>query len=168
MICKRTRALTSITIYSEPEMPASHIPFQLVPKLQQECNRLTSHSQSFYVRAKDSWPSLLLRHSFQPCSLDAKKGTDCNAIQRPTSSDMDNTDRAETVQSWLTKQKSHEIFRSTASTVDIPSRWDPRAKQSRTVALLAALRAAALFEPLPSCRQKEKPAHNVYWFFLVQ
>jgi hypothetical protein len=40
-----------------------------------------------------------------------KKGTDCNAIQRPTSSDMDNTHRAETVQPWLTKQKSHEIFR---------------------------------------------------------
>ena len=30
--------------------------------------------------------------------------------------------------------------------VDIPSRWEPRAKQSRTVALLAALRAAALFK----------------------
>ena len=28
----------------------------------------------------------------------AKKGTDCNAIQRPTSSDMENTDRAKTVQ----------------------------------------------------------------------
>ena len=32
--------------------------------------------------------------------------------------------RAETVQPWLTKQKSHEIFRSTASTVDIPNHWD--------------------------------------------
>ena len=31
--------------------------------------------------------------------------------QRPTSSDMENTDRAKTVQPWLTKQKSHEIFR---------------------------------------------------------
>ena len=30
--------------------------------------------------------------------------------------------------------------------VDIPSRWEPRAKQSRTVALLTALHAAALFE----------------------
>ena len=47
-------------------------------------------------------------------------------------------------------------------------RWDPQAKQSRTVALLAALCAAALFEPLPSCRQKEKPVHVVYWFFLVR
>ena len=61
-----------------------------------------------------------------------KNGTDCNAIQRPTSSDMDNTDRAETVQPWLTKQKSREIFRFTASTVDIPTRWNPRAKQQPT------------------------------------
>ena len=30
--------------------------------------------------------------------------------------------------------------------VDIPTRWEPRAKQSRTVALLTALCAAALFE----------------------
>ena len=40
--------------------------------------------------------------------------------------------RAETVHSWLTKQKSHEIFRFTASTVDIPTRWNPRAKQQPT------------------------------------
>ena len=33
---------------------------------------------------------------------------------------------------WLTKQKSHEIFRSTASTVDIPNHWDPQAKQQPT------------------------------------
>ena len=45
---------------------------------------------------------------------------------------MENTDRAKTVHSWLTKQKSHEIFRFTASTVDIPTRWDPRAKQQPT------------------------------------
>ena len=30
------------------------------------------------------------------------------------------------------KQKSHEIFRSTASTLDIPSRWNPQAKQQPT------------------------------------
>ncbi len=48
---------------------------------------------------------------------------------------MENTGRAKTVQPWLTKQKSHEIFRSTASTVDIPTRWDPRAKQQQRVAL---------------------------------
>ena len=81
---------------------------------------------------------------------------------------MENTDRAETVQPWLTKQKSHEIFRSTASTVDIPTRWDPRAKQSRTVALLAALCAAALFESLLLCRQKEKPEHECVLVFLVR
>ena len=40
-----------------------------------------------------------------------------------------------TVHSWLTKQKSHEIFRFTASTVDIPTRWNPRAKQQQRVAL---------------------------------
>ena len=66
------------------------------------------------------------------------------------------------------KQKSHEIFRSIASTVDVPAHWDPQAKQSRTVALLAALCSAALFESLPSFIQKEKPVHNVYWFFLVR
>ena len=29
------------------------------------------------------------------------------------------------------KQKSHEIFRFTASTVDIPTRWNPRATDSQ-------------------------------------
>ena len=48
---------------------------------------------------------------------------------------MENTDRAKTVHPWLTKQKSHEIFRSTASTVDIPNHWDPQAKQQQRVAL---------------------------------
>ena len=81
---------------------------------------------------------------------------------------MENTDRAKTVHPWLTKQKSHEIFRFTASTVDIPTRWDPRAKQSRTVALLAALCAAALFESLLLCRQKEKPEHECVLVFLVR
>ena len=66
------------------------------------------------------------------------------------------------------KQKSHEIFRFTASTLDIPSRWDPRAKQSRTVALLAALCAAALFEPFHRADKKKNQNTNVFWFFLVQ
>ena len=66
------------------------------------------------------------------------------------------------------KQKSHEIFRFTASTLDIPSRWDPRAKQSRTVALLAALCAAALFEPLHRADKKKNQNTNVFWFFLVR
>ena len=68
----------------------------------------------------------------------------------------------------LQKQKSHEIFRFTASTLDIPSRWDPRAKQSRTVALLAALCAAALFEPFHRADKKKNQNTNVFWFFLVQ
>ena len=108
------------------------------------------------------------------------------------------------VQTLPEKQKSHEIFRSIASTVDIPTHWDPRAKQSRTVALLAALRTAFRvafadfsaahwqgFEKSERCpnnsslslpqaavvvvavqvlfrTEKEKPAHNVYWFFLVR
>ena len=43
--------------------------------------------------------------------------------------------------------------------IDIPTGWDPQAKQSRTVALLAALCAAALFESSPVA-QKESPAHE--------
>ena len=66
------------------------------------------------------------------------------------------------------KQKSHEIFRFTASTLDIPSRWDPRAKQSRTVALLATLCAAALFEPFHRADKKKNQNTNVFWFFLVR
>ena len=66
------------------------------------------------------------------------------------------------------KQKSHELFRFTASTLDIPSRWDPRAKQSRTVALLAALCAAALFEPFHRADKKKNQNTNVFWFFLVR
>ena len=68
----------------------------------------------------------------------------------------------------LQNKKSHEIFRSTASTLDIPSRWDPQAKQSRTVALLAALRAAALFEPFHRADKKKNQNTNVFWFFLVR
>ena len=72
------------------------------------------------------------------------------------------------VQTLPEKQKSHEIFRFTASTLDIPSRWDPRAKQSRTVALLAALCAAALFEPFHRADKKKNQNTNVFWFFLVR
>ena len=92
--------------------------------------------------------------------------------------------RAETVQPWLTKQKSHEIFRSTASTVDIPTRWDPRAKQQQRVALADFSAApwqgfeksergpnnSSLFQPLAAgvvvavrilpIAQKESPAHE--------
>ena len=72
------------------------------------------------------------------------------------------------VQTLPEKQKSHEIFRFTASTLDIPSRWDPRAKQSRTVALLAALCAAALFEPFHRADKEKNQNTNVFWFFLVR
>ena len=46
--------------------------------------------------------------------------------------------------------------------------WDPRAKQSRTVALLAALCAAALFEPFHRADKKKNQNTNVFWFFLVR
>ena len=44
--------------------------------------------------------------------------------------------------------------------VDIPSRWEPRAKQSRTVALLTALCAAALFG---SCTVYHKKNPQTEW-----
>jgi len=50
--------------------------------------------------------------------------------------------------------------------LDIPTGWEPRAKQSRTVALLAALCAAALFEPLPSRKQKRKTSTQCVLVFL--
>ena len=85
---------------------------------------------------------------------------------------------------WLTKQKSHEIFRFTASTVDIPTRWNPRAKQQQRVALADFSAApwqgfeksergpnsSSLFQPLAAVvvvavrilpiAQKESPAHE--------
>ncbi|MFR3585416.1 MAG: hypothetical protein ACLTV3_10425 [Faecalibacterium prausnitzii] len=82
---------------------------------------------------------------------------------------MENTDRAETVQPWLTKQKSREIFRFTASTVDIPTRWNPRAKQQPTgLIACGAMRRRPVRAPSIAQTKKEKPAHNVYWFFLVR
>ena len=51
--------------------------------------------------------------------------------------------------------------------VDIPTRWEPRAKQSRTVALLTALCAAALFKSSFAPKKKNQNT-NVFWFFLVQ
>ena len=51
---------------------------------------------------------------------------------------MENTDRAKTVQKpcthGLQNKKSHEIFRSTASTVDIPNHWDLQQRRLRPVA----------------------------------
>ena len=43
-------------------------------------------------------------------------------------------------------KKAMKSFDFTASTLDIPSRWDPRANQSPTGALVAVLRTAALFD----------------------
>ena len=87
------------------------------------------------------------------------------------------------------KQKSHEIFRFTASMVDIPTRWNPRAKQQQRVAL-ADFSAApwqgfeksergpslgSLFPPQAAVASAANPAAeikkdqytNVYWSFLV-
>ncbi|MBS7020209.1 MAG: hypothetical protein KH145_14065, partial [Faecalibacterium prausnitzii] len=70
---------------------------------------------------------------------------------------------------WL--RSSSLLFESSRRTVnrslllDIPTRWEPRAKQSRTVALLAALRAAALFESSRRTK-KEKPEHGCVLVFL--
>ena len=65
------------------------------------------------------------------------------------------------------KQKSHEIFRFTASTVDIPTRWNPRAKQQPTglIACGAAHRrpVQVLFRT-----EKKKQNTNVFCFFLVR
>ena len=70
---------------------------------------------------------------------------------------------------WL--RSSSLLFESSRRTVnrslllDIPTRWEPRAKQSRTVALLAALCAAALFESSRRTK-KEKPEHGCVLVFL--
>ena len=50
--------------------------------------------------------------------------------------------------------------RATSFLVDIPSRWEPRAKQSRTVALLMALCAAALFE---FCTAHHEKSPQTFW-----
>ena len=44
------------------------------------------------------------------------------------------------------KLKTPLRIAAAATTVDIPSRWDPRANQSPTGALVAVLRTAALFD----------------------
>ena len=70
---------------------------------------------------------------------------------------------------WL--RSSSLLFESSRRTVnrslllDIPTDWEPRAKQSRSVALLAALCAAALFESSRRTK-KEKPEHGCVLVFL--
>ena len=76
--------------------------------------------------------------------------------------------RAETVHPWLTKQKSHEIFRFTASTVDIPTRWNPRAKQQPTgLIACGAMRRRPVRAPFHRADKKKNQNTNVFWFFLV-
>ena len=80
---------------------------------------------------------------------------------------MENTDRAETVQPWLTKQKSHEIFRFATSTVDIPTRWNPRAKQQPTgLIACGAMRRRPVRAPSVAQTKKEKPKHKRVLVFL--
>ena len=61
---------------------------------------------------------------------------------------------------WL--RSSSLLFESSRRTVnrslllDIPTGWEPRAKQSRTVALLAALCAAALFKSSSPPKKKNQ------------
>ena len=71
-----------------------------------------------------------------------------------------------TAHPWLTKQKSHEIFRFTASTVDIPTGWDPRAKQQPTGLIACGAARRRPVRALPSCGQKEKPEHKRVLVFL--
>ena len=50
--------------------------------------------------------------------------------------------------------------------LDIPTGWDPRAKQSHTMALFAVLRTAALFKSRAETNKNQYT--NVYWFLLVR
>ena len=53
--------------------------------------------------------------------------------------------------------------------VDIPEDWEPRAKQQPTgLIACGAMRRRPVRVPSIAQTKKEKPAHNVYWFFLVQ
>ena len=71
------------------------------------------------------------------------------------------------MQPWLTKQKSHEIFRFTASTVDIPTRWNPRAKQQPTgLIACGAMRRRPVRAPSIAQTKKEKPEHKRVLVFL--
>lgn len=93
--------------------------------------------------------------------------TYCNAIQRPTSSDMENTDRAETVHPWLTKQKAMKSFDPQLPRQTFPD-GDPRAlNNSPPGCCLPRLRLGRAVR-VPSTHKKERPEHNVFWSFLVR
>ena len=69
----------------------------------------------------------------------------------------------------LQNKKAMKSFDFTASTVDIPTRWNPRAKQQPTgLIACGAMRRRPVRAPSIAQTKKEKPAHNVYWFFLVR
>ena len=73
------------------------------------------------------------------------------------------------VQTLLEKQKSHEIFRFTASTVDIPTRWNPRAKQQPTgLIACGAMRRRPVRAPSIAQTKKKNQNTFVFWFFLVR
>ena len=66
-------------------------------------------------------------------------------------------------------KKAMKSFDFTASTVDIPTRWNPRAKQQPTgLIACGAMRRRPVRAPSIAQIKKEKPVHNVYWFFLVR
>ena len=69
----------------------------------------------------------------------------------------------------LQNKKAMKSFDFTASTVDIPTCWNPRAKQQPTgLIACGAARRRPVRAPSIVQTKKEKPAHNVYWFFLVR
>ena len=74
--------------------------------------------------------------------------------------------RAETVHPWLTKQKSHEIFRFTASTVDIPTRWNPRAKQQPTGLIACGAMRRRPVRALSIAQKKRKTSTQCVLVFL--
>ena len=63
-------------------------------------------------------------------------------------------------------KKAMKSFDFTASTLDIPSRWDPRAKQQPTGLIACGAVRRRPVRALPSCRQKEKPEHQCVLVFL--
>ena len=67
------------------------------------------------------------------------------------------------------KQKSCEIFRFTASTVDIPTRWNPRAKQQPTgLIACGAMRRRPVQAPSIAQTKKKNQHTMCTGFFLVR
>ena len=73
------------------------------------------------------------------------------------------------VQTLPEKQKSCEIFRFTASTVDIPTRWNPRAKQQPTgLIACGAMRRRPVQAPSIAQTKKKNQHTMCTGFFLVR